>query len=1203
MLANPFGDVNRDGFLSPIDALLVINELNRSASHSLRAVAQSERRMAFDVNGDRHVSPIDALLVINRLKAEGEGSMLSQIRLEVTDTNNIPIPTIEAGQPFRLQGFVTDLTERSVSGVFAAYLDVIYDSALASVAGPITYGENYLNGQSGDTDTPGLIDEVGAFDGIEPLGPDERRLFSIPLTAVAPGMATFDADPADDLPRHDVLLYGRLGEGGDPIVPSENIMYVDAALTISESTAPVAENDVYDTLEDTPLTGTSVLANESDFNQSPLTAALRIPPLNGMIALNVDGTFTYTPNPDFHGVDSFTYVANNGRSDSNEATATINVAPVNDAPVARPDSYRTIQENALAVDVSRGVLENDSDIEGDPITAIIVSQPANGSLTFNPNGSFAYIPNRAFVGTDTFTYVVSDGIAESQATTVTIDVEGTDAAAKIILRTVDGSGMPIDTIQQGAEFTLQVLVQDVSGQTRNGVFAAYMDILFNNTLVTAEGSIDYGPLYPNRRDGTIVPAAGLVDDVGAFDGVEPLGEGETLLLSIPFTASQVGTAEFRSDPADDLPLHEILLFGRDEIVPMSQIEYGSVSLVIEAVNSAVFGFKFHDLDGDGSDDNGTDPPRDQVRIVLSGDIDGDGQDDTIETLTGPNGEYAFRRLSPGQYTVTEILPEGTLATTPAMVILTIGRGEVYVARTGQAGPLEEGQTEVVEPALAFGNFELIEISGRKFNDRDADGTQGIGEPGLAGWEIELTIEQPDGQVVTSSQLTDAEGRYRFEDVGPGRATIRERLDLRPGWTRTLPPEPGTYSFENVSGEDRAGLDFGNYLAIFTGIIAGSGNLVGSDGNDLVVVNEYQDPRNFHSSLAILPNLGGGLFGPPQSIRLPNRSRPQSVFVEDLNGDGLDDLAVALIGDPTRPSVESHGVLLFTNQGNGQFSDDPQTVLACGRFIDAGTFERCDGPMHIDGAPLTADGTVDILVTANFRSDTISIVQRDVVGGFAAPARTQHIPVGRSPVAVRTGMINADAHADIAVANYGSNSVSILFGDGSGNFTFGPTLDGLQGPTDIRLDDMDGDSAAEVIVTNRSAGEITFFLNAGNGTFPERTQVATGLGPQSLAVGDLNGDGLRDVAVANSEGGTISVLLADGQGGFARPIDFGLPPIPGINRALRPSPQVVLIDDLDGSGRLDLIVAHFLGGVSIHLNGVEAPRPIPAARAANSNVNP
>jgi hypothetical protein len=153
-----------------------------------------------------------------------------------------------------------------------------------------------------------------------------------------------------------------------------------------------------------------------------LTVAVVSQGSNGSVTINPNGTVTYTPNPNFHGSDSFTYTLADGKGGTDIATVTVTV---NDAPVAGNDGYTTTAGAALTVPAP-GVLGNDSDVDGGPLSAELVSGPANGTLTLNPDGSFTYTPSAGFSGTDSFTYRAGDGSAVSGTATVTITVSAAD---------------------------------------------------------------------------------------------------------------------------------------------------------------------------------------------------------------------------------------------------------------------------------------------------------------------------------------------------------------------------------------------------------------------------------------------------------------------------------------------------------------------------------------------------------------------------------------------------------------------------------------------------------------------------------------------------------------------------------------------------------------------------------------------------------
>lgn len=145
-------------------------------------------------------------------------------------------------------------------------------------------------------------------------------------------------------------------------------------------------------------------------------------------SISADGTLTFTSAPDANGTATITVVLhdNGGTADGGQNTSPpqqflINVTAVNDAPAAVHNTYSTNAGTQLNIFLP-GVLGNDTDVDGDSLTAVLVSGPANGSLILNPNGSFTYAPAVGFSGTDSFTYRANDGTVNSGTATVTTTV-------------------------------------------------------------------------------------------------------------------------------------------------------------------------------------------------------------------------------------------------------------------------------------------------------------------------------------------------------------------------------------------------------------------------------------------------------------------------------------------------------------------------------------------------------------------------------------------------------------------------------------------------------------------------------------------------------------------------------------------------------------------------------------------------------------
>jgi len=189
--------------------------------------------------------------------------------------------------------------------------------------------------------------------------------------------------------------------------------------------APVATDDLFSVEQNSVLiinAASGVLANDIDPDGDSLTATLVSQPSNGLALLDTDGAVGYTPNTGFTGTDSFTYQAGDGIATSNLATVRINVNSANQSPVATDDAYTVGENSVLTVDTASGVLTNDTDPDGDALTASLVGQPSNGLASLNTDGSFVYTPDNNFSGADSFTYTANDGAATSNAATVRLTV-------------------------------------------------------------------------------------------------------------------------------------------------------------------------------------------------------------------------------------------------------------------------------------------------------------------------------------------------------------------------------------------------------------------------------------------------------------------------------------------------------------------------------------------------------------------------------------------------------------------------------------------------------------------------------------------------------------------------------------------------------------------------------------------------------------
>jgi len=196
--------------------------------------------------------------------------------------------------------------------------------------------------------------------------------------------------------------------------------------------APVAVNDTLSATEDTVVTYTAaqLLSNDTDVDNTnaQLSIASVTSGTGGTAVLNANGTVTFTPNSNFNGVADFTYTVTDGSLTSNTATVTVNVTAVNDPPIASDASFSAIKNT-----VYNGSLPTATDVEGDSVSYASVSGPVHGTLLIDSTGNYSYTPATNYVGSDSFTYVVSDGHGGSNTYTVSVT-------------TVESNHAPVNTV-------------------------------------------------------------------------------------------------------------------------------------------------------------------------------------------------------------------------------------------------------------------------------------------------------------------------------------------------------------------------------------------------------------------------------------------------------------------------------------------------------------------------------------------------------------------------------------------------------------------------------------------------------------------------------------------------------------------------------------------------------------------------------------
>ncbi|MEL7469861.1 MAG: Ig-like domain-containing protein [Pseudomonadota bacterium] len=265
----------------------------------------------------------------------------------------------------------------------------------------------------------------------------------------------------------------------------------------ADNEAPIAVDDQIQAQEDQPIV-LDLLGNDRDPDGDALTITEVGPVENGTLSQNEDGTFTFTPDENFHGTVTFDYTVTDGEF-LDTATVTIDVAPVNDAVMGIIDHIEMDEDTTISLDL----LSNDIDVDGDALSIVSFSSVDNGEIIENADGTYSFRADADFNGRVTFQYTVTDGIAED-TTSVIIDVVPIDDPVEAV--------NDLFTTDEDVAVTFDLLAND-------------LDVDGDTLSLVSLGTVDRGTLELNA-DGTVTYTP-LADDNGFVSFQYTMTDGET----------------------------------------------------------------------------------------------------------------------------------------------------------------------------------------------------------------------------------------------------------------------------------------------------------------------------------------------------------------------------------------------------------------------------------------------------------------------------------------------------------------------------------------------------------------------------------------------------------------------------------------------------------------------------------------------------
>ncbi|OYQ85720.1 tandem-95 repeat protein [Wohlfahrtiimonas chitiniclastica] len=302
------------------------------------------------------------------------------------------------------------------------------------------------------------------------------------------------------------------GNGGETIVTVPvTITPVNDAPEVKEANQPI------ETPEDEPKHGK--ITDVTDKDGDDLTYQVGELPKNGTVVVNEDGTYTYTPNPDYHGEDQFTVVVSDGHGGETVVTVPVTITPVNDAPEAKEASQPI---ETLEDEPKHGKITDVMDKDGDELTYTLGEMPTHGTVVVNEDGTYTYTPNPDYHGDDQFTVVVSDGYGGETVVTVPVTITPVNDAPE-----VKEANQPIETLEDEPKHGK---ITDVTDKDGDDLTYQVGELPKNGTVVVNEdGTYTYtpNPDYHGEDQFTVV-----VSD----------GHGGETIVTVPVTITPVNDA-------------------------------------------------------------------------------------------------------------------------------------------------------------------------------------------------------------------------------------------------------------------------------------------------------------------------------------------------------------------------------------------------------------------------------------------------------------------------------------------------------------------------------------------------------------------------------------------------------------------------------------------------------------------------------------
>ncbi|EGR0300663.1 tandem-95 repeat protein [Vibrio parahaemolyticus] len=387
--------------------------------------------------------------------------------------------------------------------------------------------------------TPYTIDLNTAFSDVDNV--DGELTFSVSgnsniQVAIVNGIATFT--PTADWNGSEVLTFTATDPSGESISQTVNFTVAPVADIVADKTTVV---------EDTP-TIIKVLGNDTfEGDDKVVSLDTNNGPANGTVSVNPDGSVTYSPNDNYHGADSFTYIVTSGGV-SESTTVNVDVTPVNDVPVAKDDTATTQEDTAVTIDV----LPNDTDIDGDTLRIDSASVPSDQGTVEIVDGKLVFTPAENFNGNAEITYTVTDGqLTDEAKVTVTVNPVNDAPTIKVdAVESITEDAVSIDTVVAALTVRDTDTPEDQLAVSLENNSNGYFVLVGNEVKLTQAGVDAVNNDELNLKDLTI--------SASVSDGVNPTAnDSDSLIVNRINDAPTVENAIADQELSEDFATYTI----------------------------------------------------------------------------------------------------------------------------------------------------------------------------------------------------------------------------------------------------------------------------------------------------------------------------------------------------------------------------------------------------------------------------------------------------------------------------------------------------------------------------------------------------------------------------------------------------------------------------------------------------------------------